>query len=138
LVTLHHPNFAAAQWQVYLIYVMINVLATIIICYLPKLLPKIEQTFFLSSLFAFVTGFVTLLASSHDKQPGRTVFVNYNNQSGWSDGTSFLIGVGSCMYAFLATDAATHISEVWLLFITLQSADRTRKYQIPGATFLES
>lgn len=25
---------------------------------------------------------------------------------------AFILGVGSCMYAFLATDAATHIAEV--------------------------
>jgi choline transport protein len=112
LATLFNPSFAAKQWQVYLVYLLLNIIAACVICYTPKLLPKIEETFFACSLLGFIVGFIVLLACSKEKQNARTVFVDYNNQSGWDDGVSFLVGVGTCMYAFLATDSVTHIAEV--------------------------
>ena len=88
-----------------------------------------EVVFFLASVIGFVVFFITVLARSNQKQSGKTVFTEWNNQTGWGDGTAFLLGVGACMYTFLATvsmkspqtlqsytdlelqDSATHIAE---------------------------
>ena len=76
------------------------------------MLPGLEKFFFWCSLSGFVVGFITMLAASGGKESAHTVFVEFNNQTGWSDGMSFVIAVGACMYTFLATDATTHIAEV--------------------------
>lgn len=68
--------------------------------------------FFLASLIGFVFFFIAVLATSKTKQSARTVFVTFTNLSGWNDGTAFMLGVGSAMYSFVATDTATHLAEV--------------------------
>jgi len=84
---------------------------TSIVIFLPRAIPMGENVFFLASLFAFLVSFIVVLAKSDTKQPAKVVFTEYTNVTGWSDGTAFMLGVGSCMYAFLATDGATHIAE---------------------------
>jgi amino acid transporter len=37
--------------------------------------------------------------------------MHYDNPSGWNEPTAFIIGLGTCMYAYLAIDGATHIAE---------------------------
>ena len=81
---------------------------------LPTLLPKGEIMFFLASVVGFVFFFITVLATSKTKQSARTVFITFSNLSGWNDGTAFMLGVGSAMYSFVATDTATHLAEVCL------------------------
>lgn len=67
---------------------------------------------FVSSFLGFIVSLVTVLAMQSNKQTARSVFLGYENPSGWSDPTSFVIGIGTCMYAYLAIDGACHISEV--------------------------
>lgn len=66
---------------------------------------------FWSSISAFVACLAAVLGMSKSKQSARVVFTQYQNETGWPDGLSFLIGLGTCMYMFSATDAATHIAE---------------------------
>ena len=66
----------------------------------------------LPRLVGFFVFFISILATSKVKQPAEVVFTKFNNTTGWSDGMAFMLGVGSCMYVHLATDGATHITEV--------------------------
>lgn len=87
-------------------------MTAVVVIYLPKAIPRGEIAFFSASLIGFFVFFITVLATSKTKQPGSVVFTQYVNATGgWSDGTAFMIGVGTCMYSFLATDAATHMAE---------------------------
>jgi choline transport protein len=81
------------------------------ICVLAHWLPQLEVVMFWSSISAFIVCLAAVLGMSKSKQPAGVVFSQYQNESGWPDGMSFLIGVGTCMYVFGATDAATHIAE---------------------------
>lgn len=112
LASLFHSDYVPTQWQTYLVYLFLVIIGVLFVCFFPKLLPVMEKVFFWCSILGFVVSFITMLALSPSKQSGQTVFVTYSNQTGWSDGMSFIIAVGSCMYAFLATDSVTHISEV--------------------------
>jgi choline transport protein len=100
-----HPDYMWTQWQVYLIYVLLCTIAVAIVISLPKQLPVLEMVFFLASISGFVVFWVTILASSKKKESASTVFVDWNNQTGWGDGTAFLLGVGTCMYTYLAIDS---------------------------------
>ncbi|EXJ85333.1 hypothetical protein A1O1_05697 [Capronia coronata CBS 617.96] len=111
LASFYNADFAPTQWQTYLIFLLITILAALVVCYAPRLLPALEKFFFWCSLSGFLVAFITMLAASRHKESAHVVFVEYNNQSGWSDGMSFVIAVGTCMYTFLATDATTHIAE---------------------------
>ncbi|KAF5584580.1 choline transporter [Fusarium pseudoanthophilum] len=111
LASLFHPSYVPTQWQTYLIYLLVLILAGLLVCFASRILPSLEKFFFWCSLLAFVVMFVTMLAASGKKQSAEVVFAKYSNESGWSDGMSFIIAVGSCMYAFLGTDSVSHISE---------------------------
>lgn len=67
---------------------------------------------FLSSFLGFVASLVTVLVTQKHKRSATAVFVDYENLSGWNNGTSFLIGLSTSMYAYLAIDGACHIAEV--------------------------
>ncbi|KAF2456314.1 putative amino acid permease [Lineolata rhizophorae] len=107
----NNPGYEPTQWQIYLMSALAIILCGTVACLLPKLLPLVNQSFFAFSLLGFVVSFVAVLAGSDTKQSGDVVFVEFINNTGWSDGTAFMVAVGTCMYSFLATDATTHIAE---------------------------
>jgi choline transport protein len=112
LAGIYHPDYLVEAWQTWMIYCLLVLIATAIVCFLPKALPRGEMVMFVSSALGFLVSLITVLAMQTNKQSAKAVFVNYENASGWSDGTSFIIGLGTCMYAYLAIDGACHIAEV--------------------------
>ena len=111
MATVYHPDYVATQWQVYLIYVALTLLACTLISVFPQYLPKAEIVCFVMTCTGFVASTVTVLARSDHKQTARTVFKDWNNQSGWNDGIAFMIGVGQGMFSWIALDAAIHVAE---------------------------
>ncbi|KAK5057849.1 hypothetical protein LTR84_011850 [Exophiala bonariae] len=106
-----HPEYVWTQWQVYLIYVLLCIVAVVIVVWLPRQIPKLEVVFFLSSIVGFVVFTITVLSRSKQKQSSSKVFTDWYNQTGWGDGTAFLLAVGTCMYTYLAVDSVTHVAE---------------------------
>ncbi|KAK5386266.1 hypothetical protein LTR20_005766 [Exophiala xenobiotica] len=106
-----HPDYVWTQWQIYLIYVLLCTIAVAVVIWLPRQIPMLEKVFFMASIVGFVVFFITVLATSKGKQSASTVFTKWDNQTGWSDGTAFLLGVGTCMYTYLAVDSVTHFAE---------------------------
>ncbi|KAJ6037169.1 amino acid transporter [Penicillium herquei] len=111
LAGIYHPDYTVEAWQTWMIYCLLVLVAATIVCLLPAALPRGETVMFVSSFLGFIVSLVTVLAMQKDRQSAKAVFVNYENSSGWSDGTSFMIGLGTCMYAYLAIDGACHIAE---------------------------
>lgn len=112
LAGIYHPNYDVEAWQTWMIYMLLVLIATAIVCFLPTALPRGEMVMFVSSFLGFIVSLVTVLAMQSNKQSAKSVFIDYENSSGWGDGTSFIIGLGTCMYAYLAIDGACHIAEV--------------------------
>ena len=119
-----HEDFVATQWQVYLLYILYQALATAVPVLFPRQLPKTEIAFFLISVSGCIVFFITVLSSSESKQPAKVVFTEVVNVTGWSDGVSFILAVGTCMYSYIATDGASHLAEVNFVM--------TYKYRAPS------
>ncbi|GIK01579.1 hypothetical protein Aspvir_005617 [Aspergillus viridinutans] len=111
LVSFLKEDYQPRQWPTYLVFLALIALATGMVCLLAHWLPRLQEVMFWSSISAFVVCLAAVLGMSKSKQPARVVFTQYENETGWPDGLSFLIGLGTCMYMFCATDAATHIAE---------------------------
>ncbi|KAJ5951948.1 amino acid transporter [Penicillium vulpinum] len=111
LAGIYNPSYIGQAWQTWMIYVLLVLIATTIVCLLPAALPRAEMVMFVSSFLGFVASFIAVLATRKHTQSAKTVFVDFENNSGWSDSTSFIIGLGTCMYAYLAIDGACHIAE---------------------------
>lgn len=125
LVTVHHPSFTEAAWTIYLIYLLIVLLSTMVVCFLPRVIPLIEDSILTLSLLTFSASFITVLAMQDHKQSAHTISFVYENNTGWSDGTAFMIGAGTCMYAYITVDSITQIADVsFSAAIWLRSAAR--------------
>ncbi|PYH64672.1 putative GABA permease [Aspergillus vadensis CBS 113365] len=111
LVTVHRPSFTEAAWRIYLIYLLIVLLSTMVVCFLPRVIPLVEDFILTFSLLTFSASFITVLAMQDHKQSAPTVFFAYENHTGWGDGTAFMIGAGTCMYAYITVDSITHIAD---------------------------
>jgi choline transport protein len=105
IVSFLHPGYESTQWQVYLLYTLLIIIATVIVTYMPRQLPLMEQVFFWMSISAFIATAVAMLARSPGRQSAHTVFVYWTNETGWSDGTAFLLSAGASMYMYVALDA---------------------------------
>lgn len=127
LASLYNPDFVGTQWQTYLVYVLLCFIAVAVVIYLPRQIPKAEMLFFSASILGFVVFFITVLARSDTKQSARTVFIEWNNQTGWGDGTAFLLGVGACMYTFLATVRVPKSMQT----LNVDFNDRTAQLMLP-------
>lgn len=101
LASIWFPSYTTERWQIYLIYVLLLVLgaAMVILCH--GVMPKIEVFFCWSSLLAFLTFMITLVAASDSKQRASTVFAEWQNSSGWSDGFAFMLDVGQGMWMYV-------------------------------------
>lgn len=119
LASFYHPDYVWKAWQVWLIYTLITVISCFLIILLPRWIPTAENVFLFSSLLGLVVAFVTVLATSHQKQPAKVIFAEWVNVTGWPDGLAFLLATGQAMYGFLGMDGATHIAE------ELPNPDRT-------------
>ncbi|BCS23651.1 putative GABA permease [Aspergillus puulaauensis] len=111
LASIYNPRYTPEPWQTYLIYAALVLISTGIVCLLPRALPRGEIVMFISSFLGFVASLVTVLVTQKHKRSATAVFVDYENLSGWNNGTSFLIGLSTSMYAYLAIDGACHIAE---------------------------
>ncbi|OQD82288.1 hypothetical protein PENANT_c022G00418 [Penicillium antarcticum] len=111
LATIYNPEYTVEAWQTYLIYLLIMTLATSIVCLCPNEIPQGEIILFWCSFIGFLASLVTVLATQKHRQTATEIFIHYDNPSGWNDPTAFIIGLGTCMYAYLAIDGATHIAE---------------------------
>ena len=100
-----NPEYQWTQWQVYLVFVLLTIIAVAVINFMPRQLPLMEQVFFWMSISGFIATSVALVARSQHRQSASTVFVDWTNQTGWSDGTAFLLSAGSCMYMYVALDS---------------------------------
>lgn len=111
LASLYHPSYVWTAWQVWLIYTLITAFSCLFIVLLPRWIPTAEKIFLFSSLLGLVVAFVTVLATSQEKQPAKVIFAEWVNVTGWPDGLAFILATGQAMYGFLGMDGATHIAE---------------------------
>ncbi|CAH0055933.1 unnamed protein product [Clonostachys solani] len=111
LATMYNPSYESTAWQTYLIYILIIIVVTAVLCFLPRQVPLIEKILFFASLLAFIVFFISVLAMSKEKTPASQVFTKWENQSGWPDGFSFILATGTAMYCYIGTDAVIHLAE---------------------------
>ena len=112
---IYHPSYSPEAWQTYLMYLLTMIMATVIVCFLPRAIPKFEVVMMIASVLGFIVSFIVLLAAQPHKQSGHSVFVKYTNTSGWSDGTAFMVAQVLCLCdwfrrSFRHTDNSVFIS----------------------------
>lgn len=95
---IYNPGYTAERWHIWLIYVALLILSTLIVVFRASLMPKIQFVFFCASVLAVAIISILLLAMSPVKQPAKKVLVDWNNTSGWSPGLGFMLVMGQAMW----------------------------------------
>jgi choline transport protein len=112
IVSASNPNFIPTTWQTYLVYCAIALLALAI--NLPRVFKTVNYmlmatVFTLNGLAIWML--VALLVRATPKQHASTVFLEYVNESGWSNGTSFFLALLPAYACLAAFDNATHLTD---------------------------
>lgn len=111
LVALWIEDYKTKTWHTYLLHVLMCIIAFLATSRFPAAIGRVGIVIFWLSLAGFVASIATLLAVHQNKQPGDTVFRDYNNTSGWSDGWAMVIGITACLWAYSGLDGPTHLAE---------------------------
>ncbi|KAK0718515.1 amino acid/polyamine transporter I [Lasiosphaeria miniovina] len=112
IMVLFNPDYDAAPWHQFLIYIAFALFALVINTFLTRLLPYFTKAAFFWSMAGFVIICITILAcSSPDYQSGEFVYGQFNNEVGWPDGLAWLLGLLQGAFALTGFDATAHMIE---------------------------
>ncbi|KAJ5634030.1 hypothetical protein N7528_001872 [Penicillium herquei] len=111
LAQVYNPSYTPEKWQIWLLYVALLIIGTIVVIYGHAFIARVEIMLCCSSLLAFFVWIITLLAASKTKASAWSVFAKWENTSGWPNGFSFMLDVGQGMGIYTCIDSATHIAE---------------------------
>lgn len=112
MYALQHDDFVVQKWMVFITFQFVNFVTFLFNCY-GKLLPAIAKAALYISLLSYFVITVTVLACSSGKyQSAHFVFVEFDNQTGWSSSAiAFIVGLINPNWCFSCLDCATHMAE---------------------------
>lgn len=112
LIEASHPDYTAKAWHTYLVYVAIDlVFLTLNLPRVFKVMNGLLMGVCVAINFTALFLFISLLVRASPKQSAHFVFVEYVNESGWSDGTTFFIALLPAYACLAAFDNATHLTD---------------------------
>ncbi|CZR57515.1 related to HNM1-Choline permease [Phialocephala subalpina] len=98
------------QWRTFLIFVAILIFTALSNLYGNKILAKWNDGTLYWSILAVVVISITIIATS-DKNDTYFVFTDFRNETGWSDGTAWIMGLLQRALSLIGFDAACHMTE---------------------------
>lgn len=110
--SLAHPGFESQPYQTFLVYLGYAIAAAILNIVTPRILPLLDRAALVWSLLgATVILIVCLSTASPNFESGRFVFTTFINETGWSDGVAWILGLLQASFGLIAYDAASHVVE---------------------------
>jgi choline transport protein len=113
LYALFHTDLVIQPWHVYVAYILITLLVTLVCVFANRSIPTLQHA---GLTLVVVGGLVTIivLAAMPDRHASSD-FVwsrfSENNITGWTDGVAFLTGVLNGAFTIGTVDAITHLAE---------------------------
>ncbi|CAK7200546.1 hypothetical protein SEUCBS139899_003243 [Sporothrix eucalyptigena] len=110
---------ASTGWVQFLVYLAVTVFLTflnLIFCRREKVLPMFNNfvgVCFVGLFFVFILALLITVGVRHNLafQSGKFVFGTWINQTGWSNGVTWFIGLVQAAYGLTAFDSAIHMVE---------------------------
>ncbi|KAI5927477.1 amino acid/polyamine transporter I [Camillea tinctor] len=103
-------TYEIKEWATYLIFLAILVFTSCSNIWGNKILGRWNDAALYWSLLAVVIISIVLLATSK-KNDAHYVFANFRNETGWSDGMSWILGLLQSALSLIGFDAALHMTE---------------------------
>ncbi|KAL2686829.1 hypothetical protein Neosp_004371 [[Neocosmospora] mangrovei] len=109
-VVASNDKFVVTQWSTYLIFLAILTFATIANIFGNRILGRWnDAALFWSVLGVIIIGIVLLAMSK--KSDASFVFTNFDNQTGWSDGMAWILGLLQSALSLIGFDVVLHMAE---------------------------
>ncbi|KAK5999995.1 hypothetical protein QM012_005083 [Aureobasidium pullulans] len=112
IVQLLHPDFVIAPWQVYVVYLAVNIMSVTWNIFGLRKMPWIGKVFFYFSSAVFISVLVAVVAKAPSYQSNTFVWGTYTNKIGWT--SPFVVvstGPVNPGYVYAGLDGAVHIAE---------------------------
>ncbi|KAJ9139375.1 Choline transport protein [Pleurostoma richardsiae] len=110
-VEVAYPGFAAKEWHVYVIYLGILVSTYLWNIPLFSTLERINRATVALINIGSIYIFITLLVRASPKESSRTVWLDIQDNNGWSTGVNFIISFLPGLNCVSGFDSAAHLSE---------------------------
>ncbi|PBP18118.1 hypothetical protein BUE80_DR010970 [Diplocarpon rosae] len=111
-ISLMHPNFVAARWHQFLIYIAYNLVALLVNAFMTGALPNISRAALVWSIAGFVVITITVLAcASPNYTSAEYVFTEFINETGWPGCIAWLLGLLQGGLGLIGFDAVAHMVE---------------------------
>ncbi|TYJ54718.1 hypothetical protein B9479_004658 [Cryptococcus floricola] len=112
VISLLHSNYESERWHIFLIYIVYTLGACFLNIFGLRLLPGINQTAIFWSLTGAVVIIIVCLATAAPNfQPGKFVFTEFINTTGWPDGVAWILGLLQSSFGLTGYDAVSHMVE---------------------------
>ncbi|KAF2797977.1 amino acid transporter [Melanomma pulvis-pyrius CBS 109.77] len=103
-------SYEIQPWKTYLIFVAILTYGTIVSLFGNRILGRYNDGALYWSLTAVVIISITILVTS-DKNDAKFVFTDFANETGWSDGVSWILGLLQSALSLIGYDVVMHMTE---------------------------
>ncbi|KAF2001725.1 amino acid transporter [Amniculicola lignicola CBS 123094] len=103
-------EYEITQWKTYLIFVAILTFGTLVNIFGNKILGRWNDGALYWSVTAVIVISITVLAMS-DKTDAEFVFTDFTNETGWSDGMSWILGLLQSALSLIGYDVVMHMTE---------------------------
>ncbi|KAG8735797.1 hypothetical protein FRC10_010149 [Ceratobasidium sp. 414] len=112
IIAFLHPNYEVQRWHIFLIFEVWMFGAFFINTFGVRLLPGINRAALTWSIAGMAVICITCLAcASPNYESGRFVFGGYVNETGWSNGVAWILGLLQSAFGLTGFDAVSHIVE---------------------------
>ncbi|KAF5007723.1 hypothetical protein FDECE_5971 [Fusarium decemcellulare] len=109
-VVASNDSFVVTQWSTYLIFLAILTFATVANVFGNRILGRWNDAALAWSILGVVVIGIVLLAMS-DKSNAKFVFTEFDNQTGWSDGMAWILGLLQSALSLIGFDVVLHMAE---------------------------
>ncbi|BCS28163.1 uncharacterized protein APUU_61211S [Aspergillus puulaauensis] len=110
IVAFCYPDYTGNQWQTYCIYVAVSTVTLIPVFWSSKMHVIAQMALYLS-LAGYLIFFIIALVMHKSRMPTSFLTQPGLGNSGWNDGTAWLLSISNAMYEFGGIDGVVHISE---------------------------
>ncbi|CAH6720155.1 choline transport protein [[Candida] jaroonii] len=111
LVSLYHPEFVYETYQFYLVYAAIVVVGFFINSFSIKVLPLLTNSLVVVINTGTLFILIALLVKTNPKQSASFVFKNIINDTDWSNGVVFFLGLLPSIASVCLFDGACHMTD---------------------------
>ncbi|OJJ42257.1 hypothetical protein ASPZODRAFT_105533 [Penicilliopsis zonata CBS 506.65] len=112
LIRLFNEDYIFHRWHQFLLYMVVEVSAFIINTFMTPLIPFLSELSLYISLAGFVSISIALLVLTKDSyQSAEFVFTGFLNETGWSNGLAWILGLLQSCFSLTAYDAVAHLVE---------------------------